>query len=131
MFKVQEIAFVGYPVTDLTRARAFYEGVLGFTPVMCHDQGTGKGFVEYEFGPHTLSLAAMEGDQWLPSPQGPCAALEVEDFDAAVAHLREKGVSFVMEPFASPVCRMCLIADPDGNQLCIHKRNPSSAPSPA
>lgn len=26
--KVTEIAFTGYPVTDIPRARAFYEGVL-------------------------------------------------------------------------------------------------------
>ncbi len=30
MLKVTEIAFSCYPVTDMARARAFYEGVLGF-----------------------------------------------------------------------------------------------------
>jgi len=29
LMKVLEIAFVGYPVTDLKRARQFYEGTLG------------------------------------------------------------------------------------------------------
>jgi hypothetical protein len=29
MIKVTEIAFTGYPVTDMPRARAFYEGTLG------------------------------------------------------------------------------------------------------
>ncbi len=28
-FCAVEFAFTGYPVTDLSRARAFYEGVLG------------------------------------------------------------------------------------------------------
>jgi len=32
--KVTEIAFTGAPVTDMKRARAFYEGVLGFKPTM-------------------------------------------------------------------------------------------------
>jgi hypothetical protein len=30
--KVTEIAFTGYPVTNLKRARQFYEGVLGLKP---------------------------------------------------------------------------------------------------
>lgn len=30
--KVTEIAFTGYPVTDLKRARQFYEGTLNLQP---------------------------------------------------------------------------------------------------
>jgi predicted enzyme related to lactoylglutathione lyase len=59
-----------------------------------------------------------------PSPDGCSAALEVENFDAAVAHLKTRGVTFRIEPMATPVCRMALIFDPDGNSICIHKRNP-------
>jgi len=29
--KITEIAFTGYPVTDMARARRFYEGVLGLS----------------------------------------------------------------------------------------------------
>jgi catechol 2,3-dioxygenase-like lactoylglutathione lyase family enzyme len=29
--KIQEIAFSCYPVTDMARARTFYEGILGLT----------------------------------------------------------------------------------------------------
>jgi catechol 2,3-dioxygenase-like lactoylglutathione lyase family enzyme len=32
MIKVNEIAFVAYPVTDKQRARDFYEGLLGLKP---------------------------------------------------------------------------------------------------
>ena len=32
-------------------------------------------------------------------------------------------VKFVIEPFESPVCRMAIIADRDGNSIAIHKRN--------
>ena len=52
------------------------------------------------------------------------AALEVEDFDAAIAHLKEHRVEFRIEPLPTPVCRMAMIFDPDGNSICIHKRNP-------
>ncbi len=33
------------------------------------------------------------------------------------------GVKFHMEPFPTPVCRMAFVLDPDGNAICIHKRN--------
>lgn len=31
---ITEMAFTGTPVTDIQRARAFYEGVLGLRPAM-------------------------------------------------------------------------------------------------
>jgi predicted enzyme related to lactoylglutathione lyase len=52
------------------------------------------------------------------------AALEVEDFEAAIAHLKEHDVKFRIEQLSTPICRMAMIFDPDGNSICIHKRNP-------
>jgi predicted aspartyl protease len=40
-----------------------------------------------------------------------------------IAHLRAQGVKLRAEPFPTPVCRMAFISDPDGNTICIHKRN--------
>jgi predicted enzyme related to lactoylglutathione lyase len=121
MLRVIEFAFTGYSVTDVPRARDFYENVLNLTPgtVFDHD---GKHWIEYEVGPHVLAISNMS-EEWKPSPNGGGVALEVEDFDAAIAALKEKNVTFYAEPFASPVCRMALISDPDGNSICIHKRN--------
>ena len=120
MIKVTELAYCCYAVTDMTRARSFYEGVLELKPTTVTDTSEGK-WVEYEFGPYALALGSAPG--WKPSPDGCAAALEVEDFDAAIAHLRAKKVPFRMEPFPTPICRMAMIFDPDGNTLCIHKRN--------
>lgn len=120
--KVIEIAFVGYPVTDLKRARAFYEGVLGLQ--VSHKFGDDKtAWIEYDIGPGTLSIGNGSPD-WKPSSSGGCAGLEVEDFDAAIAELQRNKVPFVREPFATPVCRMAIVSDPDGNSILIHKRNP-------
>jgi predicted enzyme related to lactoylglutathione lyase len=116
--KVTELAFSAYPVTDLARSRAFCEGVLGLKPSL-----TGNpNWVEYEIGPHTLGIGAVEG--WKPNPDGGSIGFEVEDFDAAIAELHAAGVKFRMEPFPTPVCRMAVVSDPDGNSLVIHKRNP-------
>ncbi len=122
MLHVIELAFACYAVTDMPRARAFYEVVLGLKPTTVTDTPNGK-WVEYEFGPHALSIGSAPG--WKPSSDGCSVALEVEDFDAAIAHLRANNVKFRMEPFPTPICRMAMAFDPDGNTLCIHKRNKS------
>jgi len=116
MIKVTEIAFTGYPVTDMARARAFYEGTLGLKPASVF----GESWIEYDVGPATLSLASMEG--WKPSKDGPSVALEVENFDEAISVLMAAGVKFNLEPMDSPVCRLAVVCDPDGNALAIHKR---------
>jgi len=120
MIQVTEVAFSCYAVTDVPRARAFYEGILGLEPTSVIDQPD-AAWVEYEFGPYALAIGRAPG--WKPSPDGCTVGLEVADFDAAIAHLKARGVSFRMEPFPTPVCRMAMISDPDGNTLCIHKRN--------
>lgn len=120
--KVIEFAFTGYPVTDMARARAFYETVLNLTPASVFGDDKAS-WVEYEVGPHVLAITNMSPD-WKPGKQGAGVALEVEDFDAAIAALKSHGVTFNAEPFESPVCHMALIDDPDGNTICIHKRKP-------
>jgi predicted enzyme related to lactoylglutathione lyase len=119
MLKITEIAFCCYAVTDMPRARKFYEGALGLKPTTVHDSEHGH-WVEYEFGPYCLSLGSA--DAFKPSPDGCSVALEVEDFDAAIAQLRAHDVKFRIEPTSTPVCRMAMIFDPDGNTICIHKR---------
>ena len=118
--KVLEVAFAGYPVTDLKRAREFYEGTLGLTASHVFGDET-TAWVEYDIGTSTLSIG-NGAPQWKPSPGGGCVALEVEDFDAAVLRLKQHGRRFYMEPIETPVCRMAIIADPDGNSITIHKR---------
>ncbi len=118
--KVVEIAFVGYPVTDLCRAREFYEGVLGLTESRFFGTGD-QGFVEYDIGTGTLSIG-NGAPEWKPSPGGGSVGLEVDDFDGAIARLTSSGCAFVLEPFETPVCRMAVVSDPDGNSVMIHRR---------
>lgn len=118
---VTAIAFTGYPITDVPRARAFYEGVLGLKPgtVFQHEENF---WIEYDIGPGTLAVSNMSSGMWKPSPDGPSAALEVGDFEAAMNSLRAAGTKFVVEPMDSGPCRMAIVADPDGNSLIIHHR---------
>lgn len=122
MLKVIEIAFTCYPVTDMARARKFYEETLHLKPTMVFGEAGGMQWTEYEIGPGTLALGAGAPD-WRPRSDGCSVGLEVEDFDSAIAELRSKGVKFKTEPLETPVCKMAFISDPDGNTICIHKRN--------
>lgn len=120
MTRVTEIAFTGYPVTDLAAARAFYEGVLQLKTSSVFDCGTGQ-WIEYEIGPGTLAITNMSPD-WKPSSSGPSVALEVADFNEAISALRAASAKFVLEPTESPVCQLAVVLDPSGNSLTIHKR---------
>jgi predicted enzyme related to lactoylglutathione lyase len=123
--KVNEIAFVGYPVTDLKRARGFYEGTLGLkTSVVFGDEQ--KAWVEYDIGPGTLAISNFAPD-WKPAPSGGSAALEVGDFQEAVDHLKRSGAKFTVEPMETPACHMAVVADPDGNSIIIHRRKNAAA----
>ena len=113
--KVTNLAFVGIPVTDMKKARAFYEGVLSLKP---DPEMTGDVWTEYPIGTGTIAVGCV-GDQWRPSSDGTSAALEVQNLEEALAGLKSKGVAY--HEVESPVCRMAIIQDPDGNKLIIHK----------
>jgi len=115
--KIKALAFVGIPVTDMKRARSFYEDVLGLK--VSEEMMSGK-WVEYGLGNNTLAIASV-GPEWKPSDQGTGAAFEVEDFDDAIKRLKDRHVRFAAEPFETPCCHMAVVQDPDGNKLIIHK----------
>ena len=120
--KITEIAFSCYPVKDMAKARAFYEGVLGLATTYESDDGEKGHWVEYDIGAATLAIGRYNG--WAPSPDGCTVGLEVDDFDKALAELTAAGVTIEMGPLQTPVCHMAIINDPDGNGITIHKRKP-------
>ena len=124
MLTVIEIAFSCYPVKDMARARKFYEGALGLKPTMVFGEAGAMQWTEYDIAGGTLALGCGAPD-WTPRADGCSVALEVENFDEAIAHLRANGVKFKLEPFPTPVCHMAFIYDTEGNLICIHKRNKS------
>lgn len=120
--KVIEIAFTGYSVTDLKRARNFYEGSLGLEVSRVFGDEE-NAWVEYDIGLGTISIGNMMPG-WKPGTQGGIVGLEVDDFDQAVAKVKADGVRFIHDTIETPVCRMVTVLDPDGNAITIHKRKP-------
>jgi predicted enzyme related to lactoylglutathione lyase len=119
MIRYKDIAFVAYPVIDIARARSFYEDVLGLKPNAPLKSET-PPWIEYDIGSGTLGIGCSP--QWLPSQDGASVALEVEDFDAAVATLRQHQVPIIIGPMEMPGCHMATVRDPDGNKLTLHRR---------
>ena len=115
---ITSIAFTVYPVTDMAQSRSFYEKVLGLTS----SHAFGNEWVEYDVGGSTFAITTTDMGH-PPGAKGAVVAFEVADLDAFVKMLKEKSVTFVTDIFETPVCRMTVISDPDGNHITIHKRH--------
>ncbi len=113
----KDVAFVSYPVKDVKAARAFYEGPLGLkVTANWQDQ-----WVEYDIGAGTLAIVVAD-ETHKPGAHGPTIGLEVTNFETMLEHLKGKSIPIASGPFDSPVCRTCVIRDPDGNEIILHAR---------
>ena len=109
---VKHIAFTSYPVKDMARARKFYEEALGLA--------VGKDiegqWIEYYLDNGCFAITTyFEGN-------GSGIAFEVDDVDAAHEKLLAAGGKTKVAAFDTPVCRMVVLFDPDGNKLMLHKK---------
>ena len=119
MFK--KIAFTMYPVQDTERARAFYEGTLGLTVGRVSANGT---WTEYDLpGGGCLALYCTQ-DMAPSASAGACVAFEVADLDALTARLKAAGVEFKSGIIDTPVCRMSVVLDSEGNAFMLHELKP-------
>jgi catechol 2,3-dioxygenase-like lactoylglutathione lyase family enzyme len=108
------------PTADLDRLRAWYEGVLGFTPMAIRPNA-----VLYETTPG--SVFAISRGSVLSSSTHTQMAFTVDDIDAEVADLTSRGVVF--EEYETPRTdggiatigpgRAAWFKDPDGNLLAV------------
>jgi predicted enzyme related to lactoylglutathione lyase len=123
MFK--KVAFTMYPIRDVARARKFYEETLGLEHGSMGNQGASY-WIEYDLpGGGCLALTNFVEDE--PSDRaGGTLALEVEDLDRLVPELKSKGVTFKSDIIHSPVCRMAVCLDSEGNSLLLHQLKPKA-----
>jgi predicted enzyme related to lactoylglutathione lyase len=121
----RKVAFTMYPVTDVPRARKFYEEAFGLEPGSSGNQGD-NWWIEYDL-PEGGCFAITNFIEDAPSAAaGGTIAFEVEDLDALIADLKSKSVTFKGEMIHSPVCRMAVCLDPDGNSILLHQLKPKS-----
>ncbi len=116
---LQKIAFIMLPVVDPTRARAFYEDLLGLTRGMASPNGV---WTEYDLpGGGCLALFCHPKPEFARKPGGACVAFEVADLDALNQRLVAAGVTYQGDMVHGPRCRMSNIADSEGNTLILHE----------
>ncbi len=113
-------------VSDLARARSFYEGMFGLTPDEIQEEDQS---VMYTLGgtPLLVYLSGFAG-----TAKNTVFAIETQDLDADMAALRDKGVVFqdydfpglkTMDGVAElPGERSAWFADSEGNILALNQR---------
>ncbi len=112
------IAFVMYPVTDMERAVAFYQDVLGL-----RKSGIDQPYwVEFEVAGTTFGVGNFEQVGKPGTAQS--LALEVADMTQFRAALTRGGVES-SEPYETPICFISAVRDPDGNQIWLHQAKAS------
>jgi predicted enzyme related to lactoylglutathione lyase len=119
MSELKKVAFTMYPVKDPARARAFYGETLGLKLGSHSSNGT---WTEYDLpGGGCLALFAGEGQGLAPSATAGTVAFEVDDLDALNTRLKAAGVEYRADMIHSPVCRMSIILDSEGNSIILHE----------
>jgi predicted enzyme related to lactoylglutathione lyase len=119
---LKKVAFTMYPIRDVARARAFYEGVLGLKVGLKGNHGD-QWWIEYDLpGGGCVALTNFIADE--PSAAaGGTIAFEVEDLDALIAHLKQAGTTFRGDVVHGPNCRMITCLDSEGNSILLHQLN--------
>ena len=117
--KILGVDYVFINVTDFARSKAFYQDTLGLK--LTHE--VAAGWAEFDTGTLALAIGCYGAIGLEANKKGNVSvALAVDDVKAAVEHLRAKGVTFTSEPSEHTPCFMAAIADPDGNELMLHRR---------
>jgi len=117
-FKVTGLDLSGYMVKDAPRAIGFYRDVLGLEPVFVYPEDRGA---EYELPDGTTFGLWGGGGRVMPFQPSNGILFAVDDLDAAVAAVKARGIPVLME-HETPVCRMAMINDTEGNMVTLHKR---------
>lgn len=115
--QVKELAFVFHPVTDVARARKFYEGLLGLKTGMQVEFAPGKWWIEYDIAGQALAITNA-----MPGKPAAALALEVADLTSALTAVQAAQYKVVTELAAFGNCRMFQVADADGNEITLHSR---------
>lgn len=106
-------------VTDLERARAFYEDALGL-PLVARGS---FGFQFLEHAPHLSVHPAEHPNARTMVGRETGITFRVADLLGFCSRLGEHGVRFLAEPTQQGFGIMAMVADPDGNVIALWEDN--------
>lgn len=116
---IKKVAFTMYPVENMDRARRFYENILQLTPGSI---SAGGAWVEYDLpAGGCFALTTLATGVKPSANAGGSIAFEVEDLEKLITELKTKEVKFKLEIFSTPVCKMAVIFDSEGNAVTLHQ----------
>ncbi len=118
--KISKLLHAALLVSDLERAKQFYEGVLGLKEKLRH--GFDFDGVWYDLGENELHLMVV-ADTLPPAEQHPRrdyhVAFLVDDYEAAKARLTKLGIPFREGRRGFP---QLFVRDPDGNLVELQQQ---------
>jgi predicted enzyme related to lactoylglutathione lyase len=108
-----------YPVENMERARTFYERTLN---LKVGKVSTGGKWVEYDLPGGGCFCITNLADGVKPSATtGRSVAFEVDDIKALVSELKAEDVRFKVDTFQTPVCKIAVMLDSEGNAVTLHQ----------
>jgi predicted enzyme related to lactoylglutathione lyase len=121
VLNVTGIAFAMHKVTDVPRARRFYEDTLGLQKCAEMEFAPGQWWIEYDTGPSALAITNFQAPdtKFVPTAS---VALEITNYDDVLPAIKAAGIPITWGPNEFPVCRCFGFKDPDGNELYLHER---------
>ncbi|MDF9826765.1 putative enzyme related to lactoylglutathione lyase [Ereboglobus sp. PH5-5] len=122
--KITKIAFVVLPVSDIARARKFYEDALHLLPARIFEKD-GRGSIDYDLDSGRVTIKC-EGQLPVANMPRVTVAFEVDNFNDVIASLRAHDTTFVTMPAEISGTYQATVNDPDGNNIVIYKLKGSS-----
>ncbi|MBZ9918272.1 MULTISPECIES: VOC family protein [unclassified Mesorhizobium] len=128
MIKVKQLAHVCIFANDLDETRRFYEDVLGID-IQFNFLRDGKifGFYLNCGGRSHIEVFHKEGARFSETNQINHFCLEVEDIDAAIAHIASRGVEVTAKKLACDDTYQAWLRDPDGVKIELFEYTGKSA----
>jgi predicted enzyme related to lactoylglutathione lyase len=111
------------PVTDLDRARRFYDAVLGYG-LELHDENPDFPMAVFPVadpGEVSIGGALVKGPGETPGV-GATVYLAVDDVDGALSRVENAGGQIQEPAVDTPYGRIAFIIDSEGNRVGLHER---------
>lgn len=121
---MMQLAVVSVPVSDQDRAKAFYEGVLGFRVIRDYVSAPGRRWIRLAPPAGNTAIALVT---WYPGMQPGCLkglSLNTIDIEQVREKLVAKGLAITPIETA-PWGRSAGFSDPDGNEWLLSQPNSS------
>lgn len=108
-----------YPVENIARAIQFYKEAFQLKPSKV---SAGGAWIEYDLpGGGCFALTTLAEGVKPNANAGGSIAFEVENIDKLIEELKVKKVRIKLDSFSTPVCKMAVIIDSEGNAVTLHQ----------